>query len=321
LPELQKSSRRLRFTFLVVLALTMVWGAAFYGHPLWFYDHAIRVWLRLEGAKSAYIRLGPYRIHYLVAGEGRPLVLVHGLGGGAEDWALWIPPLAKLRYRVYAIDLLGFGRSDRPDVDYSIALQTGILEQFFDGEHIRQADLGGWSMGGWIALKFTLDHPQRVRRLFVCDSAGINFEPRWPRELFSAKTPAQLDQFVAILTPRRIRIPHFVARDWLRQIARESWIVQRALASMWTRADVLDGNLGKITQPVLILWGKEDATTPLSLGEEMHREMPQSVLAVFEGCGHLAPVECRRQLLGEAGQFLKADPPLPGGTHEFPLRN
>jgi pimeloyl-ACP methyl ester carboxylesterase len=306
---------------LIILALVIVLVGAFYWHPLWFYDNGTRAWLRLEGARSEYIQLGSYRIHYEVAGRGKPLVLVHGLGGRAEDWALWIPPLVKRGYRVYAPDLLGFGRSERPKVDYSIALETEIIQGFFESQGIRQADLGGWSMGGWIALKFALDHPERVRRLFVCDSAGMNFEPAWPPELFSPTTPAQLDQFIAILTPHRFGIPGFVARDWLRQIARDKWIVQGALASMKTRADVLDGKLGSIKQPVLILWGKQDATIPLAGGEEMHREMPQSILAVFDGCGHLAPTECRRQMLPETIQFLQSDPPQPGGARELPPPN
>ena len=282
-------------------------------HPLWFYNHATGAWLRFEGAKSEYVRLGAWRIHYRVAGKGRPLVLVHGLGGKADDWAFWIPTLVKQGYRVYAIDLLGFGQSDRPQVDYSIALQARVLQQFFDSQQIRQADLGGWSMGGWIALKFTLDHPDRVRRIFVCDSAGINFVPTWAPELFSARTPEQLDQFMAILSDHPVHIPRFVARDLICQAARERWIVQTALASMETRKDVLDGKLWKISRPVLILWGRQDAITPLSVGEEMHREMPQSVLAIVEGCGHIAPLECRSQFLPATVQFLQAEPPQPGG--------
>ena len=100
--------------------------------------------------------LAPFRVHYLVGGRGQPLVLVHGLDGRAENWARLMPALMCHGHRVYAIDLLGFGRSDRPDVDYSIALQAEVLNQFFDSQGLARADLGGWSMGGWVTLKFAL---------------------------------------------------------------------------------------------------------------------------------------------------------------------
>jgi pimeloyl-ACP methyl ester carboxylesterase len=317
LPEPKAKRRWLRSTLLAILALLIVLGAAVYLHPIWCAENFTRAWLRLQGARGGYVQLDPYRLHYVVAGAGKPLVLVHGLAGQANDWARWIPVLAKHRYRVYAVDLLGFGRSDRPNVDYSIALQTDVLRQFFDSQHIKQADLGGWSMGGWIALKFTVDHPERVRRLFVCDSAGVYFQPAFPPELFSPTTPQQVDQLMALVASHPPPIPGFVARDLIRRAVRERSIVQSALASMEAGTDVLDGKLEKIGQPTLILWGKQDATTPLAVGEEIHREMPQSLLAVFDGCGHLAPEECSGPLIAEAARFLQADPPLAGGTHEF----
>ncbi|HEY6290398.1 MAG TPA: alpha/beta hydrolase [Terriglobia bacterium] len=307
----------LRRTLFAILLLVLVSGLAVYLRPLWVWQHATRAWLRLEGARSEYVRLGPYRIHYLVAGEGKPLVLVHGLGGRAENWALLIPPLANSGHRVYAIDLLGYGRSDRPNVDYSIALQAQILDQFLGSQHIERSDLGGWSMGGWIALKFTIDHPERVRRVFVTDSAGMNFRLSWDPALFNPKTPQQVDQFIAILTPHPRHIPHFVARDLIREFREQDWVIGRSMTSMRAGADLLDGKLTRISLPVLIVWGKQDATTPLACGEEMHREMPQSILAVFDGCGHLAPVLCRSAVLPEIIRFLAADLPLAGGAQEF----
>ena len=107
---------------------------------------SIRAWLSLVGIRSKYVQLDSFRIYYLVGGRGRPLVLVHGLGGKAENWFKLMPSLLRHGYRVYAIDLLGFGRSDRPDVDYSITLQAEVLNQFFDTQGLEIADLGGWSV-------------------------------------------------------------------------------------------------------------------------------------------------------------------------------
>ena len=313
-----RRGRWLRRVLTAVLVLLVCLGGLFYWRPLWVIDEAARAWLRVVGVRSEYAQLGPYRIHYFAGGRGRPLVLVHGLGGKAENWAPLIPPLIRHGYRVYAVDLLGYGGSDRPDVDYSIALQTEVLNQFFESRHLARADLGGWSMGGWVALKFALAHPERVRRVFVADSAGIYFKPTFDPALFHPSTVEQAEQFLAWLTPQAARIPRFVARDMIREMRPAGWVVDRSMKSMLTGADLLNGKLQAIQAPALIVWGKQDLLIPLFCGEEMHREMPHSVFAIFEGCGHLAPVECRDRTLPETLHFLEGEPPLPASAYVFP---
>jgi len=87
---------------------------------------------------------------------------------------------------------------------------------------------------------------------------------------------------------------------------------------MQTRADLLDGKLQTLQVPVLVVWGKQDVLVPLFCGEEMRREISQSSLAIFDGCGHLAPAECSGRVLRETLRFLEAEPPLPPVTREFP---
>lgn len=310
--------RRLNLALLAIVVFALCLAAVFYWRPFWLMDHVTRAWLRVEGVRSDYVQLGSYRIHYLAGGEGKPLVLVHGLGGRAQDWALLMPSLMRHGYRIYALDLLGFGQSQRPDVDYSIALEAGVLNQFVDSLRLARFDLAGWSMGGWVSLKFTLEHPKRVRRLMVLDSAGVDFKPAFDPALFHPSTVAQAQEFFRWLTPQASRIPRFIARDFVRQAHANAWVVDRAFQSMDSRADSLDGKLGAIQSPVLIVWGKQDILIPLACAEEMHREMPQSSLEVFDGCGHLAPVECHDGIGPELLRFLGAEPPLPSSAREFP---
>jgi pimeloyl-ACP methyl ester carboxylesterase len=314
----RRRGRWLRRTLTLILVFLVVLGGVFYWRPFWVVDRVTNAGLRLAGVKSDYVRLGSYRIHYLAGGDGRPLVLVHGLGGKSQDWAPMIPSLMRRGYRVYALDLLGFGESDRPDVDYSIALQDQILQQFFESQRLTRADLGGWSMGGWVALRFALGHPERVRRVFVDDSAGIYFKLAWDPALFHPTTVEKAEEFLGWLTPQAARIPRFFARDMIREMRSSAWVVDRAMKSMQAGADLLDGKLQPIQAPVLIVWGKQDILIPLACGEEMHREMPQSSLKIFDGCGHLAPVECVSRILPETIRFLEAEPPLPPGAREFP---
>jgi len=311
-----------------VLVIIVCFGGAFYLRPLWVIDEATNALLRLAGFKSQNVQLGPYRIHYLAGGpltaasepqggEGRPLVLVHGLGGKAQNWAPMMPSLSRHGYRVYALDLLGFGRSDRPDVDYSIALQADVLLRFFESQHLTRADLAGWSMGGWVVLKFALAHPNRVRRVAVYDSAGIYFKPRFDPALFHPTTIEETQQFLALLTPQASRIPRFVARDLIREAHPAAWVVDRSMKSMQAGADLLNGKLQALQVPVLIVWGKQDVLLPLFCGEEMRREMPQSSLAIFDGCGHLAPGQCVARMGPRLIDFLNGKQPQAQTTTEI----
>ena len=76
-------------------------------------------------------------------------------------------------------------------------------------------------------------------------------------------------------------------------------MIERTAANMITGREVLDGKLASVTMPVLLVWGKQDVVTPPLIAEAMHREMPQSVLVVLDGCGHVAPVECYKRVLAE----------------------
>src|SRR5277367_5259154 len=161
--------------FLVLLVVAA--GLVFYRYPLWVGDQQLRFHLWRAGVKSDYVEAGGYKLHYFEAAPsdgsgGTPLVLVHGLGARGEDWAAMIPALAAKGFHVYVPDLLGYGRSPQPDVDYSVSLQEKTMMEFMDALGLEDSDVGGWSMGGWVALELTLDHPEMVDRLVVFDSAG-----------------------------------------------------------------------------------------------------------------------------------------------------
>jgi pimeloyl-ACP methyl ester carboxylesterase len=268
------------------------------------------------GLKSHEVNLSGYRIHYMVGGQGKPLVLVHGLAGRAENWLSLIPEFTKNGYQVYALDLLGYGRSQQPDVDYSIALETDILRQFLDSQNLHQVDLAGWSMGGWISLKFAAEHPDRVNRLVLIDSAGLLFNAVNAGAL-RPKTEAEYAHLLAVLSPNPKPVPSFVARDVVRNFIANDWVVGRALASMGTGKDLMDNKLQTVTMPVLIVWGKEDVMTPLSVGEKMHTAMPQSLFYVYDGTGHLAPTDRSAEVSEAMVKFLQANPPLRAGQQEI----
>jgi pimeloyl-ACP methyl ester carboxylesterase len=267
-----------------------------------------RMWL--DGMRGQDVMLEGHRIHYYVGGSGDTIVLVHGLGSRAEDWASLMPALLRSGHRVYAIDLLGYGQSDKPaNASYSIPEEAGIVRAFLASQHLEHTALAGWSMGGWIAMRVALDEPERVSRLLLYDSAGLMFKVGFTRDVFVPTTLAQLDVLNKMLNPDPVpHIPGFLARDLLRRVQDDSWVVQRSVNSMMTGADLLDGQLSALDMPVLIVWGKQDRLTPLSVGEEIHREAPDSTLAVIDGCGHLAPEQCAGQVARTTLRFLSESP-------------
>jgi pimeloyl-ACP methyl ester carboxylesterase len=263
-----------------------------------------RTYLWTKGVRTHDAQINGRRIHFMVGGTGRPVVLVHGLGGRSDDWATVMPGLMTGGCTVYALDLLGFGASDKPDVDYSIALEAETVKQFLDQQNLEKVDLVGWSMGGWVALKLSADHPERIRTLTLIDSAGFIFNAPDPSVL-RPKTRLQLEQMAALFSPKAGSIPSFYARDILRVMAGQDWIVGRALESMYSRRDLMDGKVGRVTMPVLLLWGSKDVLTPLAAGYEMHRQMEHSTLSVIEGCGHVAVIECRDRSVPMIVSFLR----------------
>ena len=282
----------------VVLALFLVTGIGFWAHPVCFFNGMMYSRAFLTGVESHTVKVDGYCIHYNADGpeKGPAVVLVHGLGGRAEDWRELAPKLAKAGYRVYMPDLIGYGRSERPvDFSYSVQDEAAVVAGFLDALGLKQVDLGGWSMGGWIAQFVAYQHPERVRRLMLFDSAGLYEKPRWDTNLFTPQTPAQLDQLESLLMPHPHRIPGFIARDVLSISRRNAWVIHRAMDSMLNGRDATDNFLPQLKMPVLIEWGAEDRITPLSQGEKMHQMIPQSKLEIITGCGHLAPVQCAAQ--------------------------
>jgi pimeloyl-ACP methyl ester carboxylesterase len=311
----------LRVVAFVVL-LVVAAGLVFYRYPLWVADQQIRFHLWREGLKSEYVDAGGYRLHYFEAapwnGGGTPLVLVHGLGARGEDWAAMIPALAAQGFHVYAPDLLGYGRSAKPDVDYSISLEEQTVVQFMQAVHVPRADVGGWSMGGWVVMKLAMDRPEMVDRLAIYDSAGVYFPASWEPELFTPSDVIGVTKLIGMLTPKPQPLPGFVAEAALRKLEANAWVIRRSMTAMTNGRDLLDFRLYKISQPMLIMWGAQDELIPVSVGESIHQSVPQSVLNIVEGCGHLAPEQCPRPVIAGTVEFLKAEPPMRGGERTFP---
>jgi pimeloyl-ACP methyl ester carboxylesterase len=313
-------------TLLVTVLVIAAGGLFFYFNPLWVADQRVRLQLWRGGVKSKYVDAGGYRLHYFEAqpkgGSDTPLLLVHGLGAQGEDWSRMIPALAAQGFHVYVPDLPGYGRSSHPkDADYSIAMEEAAMVSFAQAVHLPHAFVAGWSMGGWIAMKLALDHPEMVDRLVVYDSAGIYFPANFGAELFVPSDAPGLARLATALSPdprpNAHPLPDFVVRAVLDRMARNGWVVNRSMTAMTNGRDLLDFRLQEIRQPTLVVWGAEDQLIPLAVGKRLHEEVPNSTLSILEGCGHLAPLECWKPAVETTAKFLYAQPPIQGGERTF----
>jgi pimeloyl-ACP methyl ester carboxylesterase len=296
---------------LVVLLLVIAFVVYASLRPLSVLRAVGRATLLTGGIHSHYAQVGGYRVHYYEGGDGRPLVFVHGLGAESLNW---VPAMLDLRHQfhVYAIDLLGHGDTQKPDIAYSIEQQSEMLRQFLATQNIKSADLVGVSMGGWVVLKLAIEHPEVVNRLVVADSAGLKFPTNITVKNFLPTTPEDFAAFMAMLTPRHYHVPYPVERDFLHQVAERAWITRRIFDSFLTYQDALDGKLEDIKAPVLVIWGKEENLIPMSVGEQMKQQLPNSSLLVCADSGHLAIYECWNKLEPVVWSFLfSPQPPAP----------
>ena len=139
-----------RSTVFVLLLLALGFGTLAWRHPLWLVDRQIEARLRLHGVHSEYVTVNGYKMHYLVGGSGRPLVLVHGLGSRGADWANLIPQFIDGGHRVYALDLLGYGLSSQPRDAQLLHRRPGVHGRRFSRQPASAASGSGGLVDGWM---------------------------------------------------------------------------------------------------------------------------------------------------------------------------
>ncbi len=225
-------------------------------------------------------------IHYWRGGMGSPLLLVHGLGGSTfQDFLTLAGRLAR-RHHVICVDLPGYGFSHAVSFPQSVSNQADFLRIFLDDLQLERVHLLGNSMGGWIALKFAEQNPQRIRKMVLIAPAGIRFEPP-PLDIFTPNDEPGMVRLLQYLFHRPMKLPGWFLRDWLRVSRQRRKAVRVMIESMLTAQDLMDDRVLKIQVPTLILWGEHDRVIPVETGRRLVSLMPTARLEIIGGCGHL----------------------------------
>jgi pimeloyl-ACP methyl ester carboxylesterase len=270
------------------------------------------------------VEIHGHRVTYKLSGEGPAVVLIHGITSSSRTWRAVMEPLAE-RHTVLAPDLLGHGRSDKLRGDYSVGAHANTIRDLLDALGYRRAILVGHSLGGGVALQFAYQYPERIDRLVLVAPGGFGKEvtpllraasiPGSGPVLALAAAKPIVDAGT-LLTQLLGRLGLHGGTD-LEEIGRAyALLAERDArrAFLHTLRSVVDVAGQRVTAldridvahdfPALIVWGEHDRVVPSSHGEQAHRLVPNTYLAVFEKAGHFPHRDDPEQFVEVLEAFL-----------------
>lgn len=267
------------------------------------------------------LHMGSLRVHHTQGGRGTPVLFIHGLGSsGYLEWRFNLEPAA-VHHRIYAPDLPGFGRSEKPRARYGIPYFTRFIDSYMEDRGLRSAAVVGASLGGRVALELALKYPQRVSKLVLVNSLGLG-RPTM-RLTYGLITLPRVGETVMKVTRNALNwVPSAMIRrvagryagassdlsrtmddrylDNLRELYGAEGYHNAYLATVRSlvKPSALFGNdydvsgrLKEIKVPLQLIWGADDPLFPVSYATHAHTVVDHSRLAVIEGAGHTPQAE------------------------------
>jgi 2-hydroxy-6-oxonona-2,4-dienedioate hydrolase len=258
-----------------------------------------------------------FKIHYIEAGEGTPVVLLHGLGGDGSRWASNIGPLAA-NFRIIAPDQIGFGQSDKPLANYHTGMLSEFLVEFLKVIGIPKASLIGNSMGASVAAYTAIHYPDAVDRLILSDLPPYKLpagaapppprDPHW-RQIQNGVTREETREFFRILFHDKSLVTDAMVNENLTLRLRSAFTISRLLESGASGiGGITEEEMHTIKAPTLIVWGKYDELVgpPERTGERLLRDISGSRLVVIDNAGHLPQLEQANEFNRVVTEFLKS---------------
>jgi pimeloyl-ACP methyl ester carboxylesterase len=255
------------------------------------------------GSEEHEIDAGGFRTHFIEAGVGSTVVLIHGSGPGVSAYANWrflIPVLAE-RFHILAPDVLGFGKSARPDgMTYSKKLWVEHLIAFLGAKGVERCSIVGNSMGGALALAIAIERPDLVERLVLMGAAGLSFPLTEGLDAVWGYEPSMTAMHDLIA--RHFAFDAKIASDELVRMRYEASCLPGYHESYRTMfpaprqagIELLSSDqaaIATIKNPTLLVHGREDRVIPLSVSERLLQLIPDAELHVFGQCGHWTQIE------------------------------
>ena len=266
------------------------------------------------------------RVSVEQAGQGPPLVLLHGFGESTISYSAVLPELAK-QFAVVAIDLNGFGYTERPKdrASYTLAGQERLVLAVLDRLHLDRVRLAGHSYGGGLALYLAARHPQRIERLLLIDNTLPLYASQRRSRLFAWRWVARMAAHTFALTDRVVekglkeayfddaKVTPVLVREYADRLRIEG--ASDAFFGLVgpSREPPFRIDLAKMALPTLVVWGAEDRLIAAKGAAETSRQLPNSTFVLLPACGHTPMEECPQAFLAAALPFLAGGEPRAAG--------
>lgn len=294
------------------------------------------IWNELLGASARYYNVGGVKTRCIECGSaGEPVILLTGMWGHAEFWMKSLLPLSR-RFRVYAVDMLGHGLTDAPDVKYELPDFVNHIVGFLDAAGLAKAHFIGNSLGGWVSAFVALTRPERLNKLIlVCNASlkptdeplqdfeGLSKIIRMETEAIKRPTVAGFEASYSFFTHKPAAIAselHELAEVACRIFQRPE--TQKAALRMGSETSIADLEKGtqgasrqkyaltaerlkQITAPTYFLWGAYNPTMPAAMAEKAHKLVPGSKFEVMD-CGHYPHLERYEAFNDKVSAFLSS---------------
>jgi 4,5:9,10-diseco-3-hydroxy-5,9,17-trioxoandrosta-1(10),2-diene-4-oate hydrolase len=262
----------------------------------------------VQTPQDRYVQVGQINTRYWTSGDkGTAVILLHGIGSSVETWAYNISVLAQ-HHRVYAVDLVGAGRSDKPPATYSLTYLAQFVKDFMDALSIECASLIGNSLGGGVVLEFALNFPGKVEKLVLVNSLGLGKEITLTLRLATLPFVGRLFKptrsGTALALKQSVYDSTLISNDWVElyyQIATlpRAWeavvgLIKTNIDLFGVRTEIYNtivDRLPTITAPTLVLWGQQDRILPVTHAAVATKGLPNARVHIFDPCGHWSQVE------------------------------
>ena len=269
---------------------------------------------------SVFISIDGMDVHYRDEGnktDTLPLVLIHGTSSSLHTFNDWTTTL-KSEKRIVRMDLPGFGLTGPfPDGNYIIDNYVEFIEHFLSSLGIKKCILGGNSLGGQIAWRFTAKYPVMVDKLILIDAAGYPLESKSVPIAFTVARIPVLNKILTYITPR------FMVKSSVENVYADKSKVTEPLVDRYFELTLREGNrqaladrmsmdqetnaihlIKKIQQPTFILWGEQDLLIPTKSAYRFHDDLPNDTLVILKNMGHVPMEESPQESLSALMPFL-----------------
>jgi 4,5:9,10-diseco-3-hydroxy-5,9,17-trioxoandrosta-1(10),2-diene-4-oate hydrolase len=275
-----------------------------------------------QTSQDKYVKVGEVNTRYWVQGsQGLTVILIHGIGAAVDSWAFNINALAQ-KHRVYAIDLVGFGRSDKPSVEYSLPFFAQFVKDFMETQNIDRPSLVGWSLGGGVSLQFAIQFPERLDKLILLDSMGFGRETHLMFRLSSipwiGKMLSRPSKKGTARLLKECVFDHTLITDEIVDLyyqfaalpgGHEAWLATLCSNASFSgiKKEVIQAfrhNLGAISKPTLIIWGKQDRVLPVKHASIAESWITNARVHLIDDCGHCPQMEHPEEFNTQVLEFL-----------------